>query len=330
MITWHDIKYTTLQKMFSITGSSTTIPNDSATMEYVNAMPAACNEALELLSTAGKFIIKEYQYVNFPVKNLLGDDMFKTFSVVNDTLEFADENAKSYYFKISGKPLSCKLYCGEILVKDFFPAPAADEEDTTDYNKFNVFKGNIEFPEVTVEEGEEEPDLTPRIVISATSPVVIQNPCMYECEFKNDDSVPQYEKYIKLKMSDVVEDFYQIAPAEIYDLGLSGNEYIVADKYFQEADKTLVIPREEEGIYVIHYRAYPQMITLATPDEEELSLDPEVAALIPLYMASQLYKDDDNAIATVYRNEFEVGREALSNGPMLPKREKFVTSSGWA
>lgn len=329
MITWKDIKYTTLQKMFSITGSSTNIPNDSATMEYVNAMPAAANEALELLSTSGKFIIKEYQYVNYPVDNLLGKT-FETFTVVNDTLEFSHGDAKSYYIKISGKPDSAKLYCGETLVKDFYPAPAADEEDTTDYNKFNVFKGNIEFPEVTVEEGEEQPDLTPRIVITATSPVVVMNPCFYPCVYKDDISVPQYEQYIKIKMSDVLTDFYQIAPAEIYDLGVGGSNYIVADSYFQEADKTLVIQRDKPGIYVIHYRAYPQMITLATPDDEELALDPEVAALIPLYMASQLYKDDDNAIATVYRNEFEVGREALSNGPMLPKREKFVTSSGWA
>ena len=61
-----------------------------------------------------------------------------------------------------------------------------------------------------------------------------------------------------------------------------------------------------------------------------MALDPEVEALIPLYMASQLYKDDDNAIATVYRNEFEVGRDALSQGALIPKKEKFVTSSGWA
>ena len=58
MTTWKDIKYATLQKMFSISGSSTSLPNDSANMEYINAMPQACNEALQLLSTAGKFIIK--------------------------------------------------------------------------------------------------------------------------------------------------------------------------------------------------------------------------------------------------------------------------------
>ena len=91
-----------------------------------------------------------------------------------------------------------------------------------------------------------------------------------------------------------------------------------------------MIPRDKQGIYIIHYRAYPQFITLDTPDEEEMALDPEVAALVPLYMASELYKDDDLSTSTVYRNEFEVGREALSQGALVPKKEKFLPSSGWA
>ena len=60
-----------------------------------------------------------------------------------------------------------------------------------------------------------------------------------------------------------------------------------------------------------------------------MSLDPEVAAILPLYMASQLYKDDDNAIATVYRNEFEVARESLSQKANVSKREEFISESGW-
>jgi hypothetical protein len=129
-------------------------------------------------------------------------------------------------------------------------------------------------------------------------------------------------------MDEVVDDFYQLAPAELYSLG-NGDDYIVADDYFQEADKTLVIPRNKPGVYLIHYRAYPQHLSLSTSDDTELSLDPDVAVLIPLYMASQLYKDDDASIALIYRNEFEVGREALSNGVLVPKKEKFVSSSGW-
>jgi len=324
MITWKDIKYTTLQKMFSITGSSTAIPNDSATMEYVNAMPQACNEALQLLTTAGKFIIKEYQYINYPFDNMLGKDLFKTYSIVNDYKIFSVDGAKSYYFKLSGKPTSCKLFVGDREVIDFFPE---DEEEVATVNGFQTFKGNI--PEVEWTE-EEEPSTVVSLRIDARYPVNVMNVCFYDCDFESDSEVPPYERYIKIKMDEAVSDFYQIAPAELYDLGVSGDQYIVAEKYFQEADKTLVIERNRPGIYVIHYRAYPQHITLDTPDTTELSLDPEVAALIPLYMASQLYKDDDNSIATVYRNEFEVGREALSQGALIPKKEKFIPSSGWA
>lgn len=320
MTTWKDIKFTTLQKMFSITGTQTEIPNDSSTMEYVNAMPAACNEALELLSTAGKFIIKEFQFVNFPFDNLLGKDTFKTYSLVNDTKTFSTKGALSYYFRIYGSPVSCKLYVGDHEVKDFYP-----EDNEINSREFTTFKGNIEYPEL--EEGEDD---TVKITVQARTPVSITNVCFYDCAFESDKDVPQYEQYIRINMSDVVDDFYQIAPAELYDTGVSGNDYIVANKYFQEADKTLVIPRSKPGIYLIHYRAYPQQITLETPDDTVLALDPEVAALIPLYMASAIYKDDDLSVATVYRNEFEVGRDALSQGALIPKKEKFVTSSGWA
>lgn len=329
MITWKDIKFTTLQKMFSITGSQTSIPNDSATMEYVNAMPQACNEALQLLSTAGKFIIKEFQYINYPCENMLGKDLFKTYTIVNDTMSFAVDNALSYYFQISGQPVSCKLYVGDVEVKNFFPEYDLPEEDreVIDYKSFRVMKGNIEYPEWGEDE---EPSTTVRLVVEAWTPVNLLNVCFYDIPFESDADVPPYEKYIRIKMNEAVADFYQLAPAELYDLGVSGSQYIVANKYFQEADKTLVLERSKPGIYIVHYRAYPQQITLDTTDDTELSLDPEVAALIPLYMASQLYKDDDNAIATVYRNEFEVGRDALSQGALIPKKEKFIPSSGWA
>ena len=327
MTTWKDIKYATLQKMFSISGSSTALPNDSANMEYINAMPQACNEALQLLSTAGKFIIKEYEYINYPFKNMLGEKTFKTYSIINDEMSFSVDGAKSFYFKASGKPTSCKLYVGDREVIDFYPEPTEDEEITIDYKKFTVFKGNV--PEVEWEE-EEEPSTVVTLRVVAKTPVNLMNVCFYDCEFESDADVPQYEKYIKIKMDDVLDDFYQVSPAELYDLGTSGNEYIVADKYFQEADKTLVIERDRPGIYVIHYRAYPQQITLETPDDYEMALDPEVAVLIPFYMASVIYMDDDIGVATSYRNYFEVGRDALSQGALIPKKEKFIPSSGWA
>lgn len=48
-------------------------------------------------------------------------------------------------------------------------------------------------------------------------------------------------------------------------------------------------------------------ITADTKDDYELQLPESACVLMPLYMASQLYKDDDISQATAYRNEFEVG-----------------------
>ena len=56
MYTWKDIKLITLQKMFAAEG--TTIPNDESVTDYIAGMPAAANEALQMLATVGKFIIK--------------------------------------------------------------------------------------------------------------------------------------------------------------------------------------------------------------------------------------------------------------------------------
>lgn len=52
-------------------------------------------------------------------------------------------------------------------------------------------------------------------------------------------------------------------------------------------------------------------ITDETDDDFELSYPEEACVLIPLYIASQLYKDDDISQATAYRNEFEVALQDL-------------------
>jgi len=50
-------------------------------------------------------------------------------------------------------------------------------------------------------------------------------------------------------------------------------------------------------------------ITHTTPDKYVFQIDDAGAELLPLYIASQLYKDEDVGMAAMYRNEFEIGRE---------------------
>lgn len=48
-----------------------------------------------------------------------------------------------------------------------------------------------------------------------------------------------------------------------------------------------------------------------TSDSYEFEIPEDACVLIPLYIASQLYKDDDISQSTAYRNEFEVALQDL-------------------
>ena len=55
-----------------------------------------------------------------------------------------------------------------------------------------------------------------------------------------------------------------------------------------------------------------QKITDKTLASEKIEFPEDACVLIPLYIASQLYKDDDIGQATAYRNEFEVGLQEIT------------------
>ena len=319
-MTWQEIKLATLQKMFASKGQ--TIQIDSSNEEYINSMPQACNEALQLLSTAGKFIIEPLQIVVAPIPNLIMESAAKkTYSIVDDSISFIGKGAKSFYFKANGI-MTVHIYVGD----EEYTATATGEDDgsidipiSVNTKSFDAFKGVIDNPD----------KLDVKIVFEAEYPSNIKNIALYYASFAEPKDVQPFEDYIHYDLTEVAEDFYQLASGEIYYEGEREPRYIAANKYYQEADKTLVLERGMPGTYTVYYKKYPQAITTETEDEYEFVLDPEVAALIPLYMASQLYKDDDNAIATVYRNEFEVAFERLTQFVEVPKKEEFVSESGW-
>lgn len=199
-MTWYDVKLATLQKMFASDGTDISTP-DEATKEYINAMPQAANEVVEMLCTAGRYLRKSY------------------------TID-----------KTAGEALSVNL---QRDVPEFWRAEPLD-----------VYKlvNNIPLP--------------------------------------------------------------------------TGGVQIVGGKY-------LVFDKELDGEFELFYDAKPETFTIATPDSQEIELPDDAAVLMPLYMASQLYKDDDITIATYYRNEFETAFERLKNPNRNSTKESFVCETGW-
>lgn len=303
MATWKDIKLSTLHKMFAAEG--TTIPTDESTVDYLAAMPYTANEALQLLSTAGKFIVKKISLFHNPAKNLLADGQ-RTCTITDDAEKtFAAFGARAYTF--------CAVGYGKVTI---YASGNIQKEIEIDSKEFIVYKGCIDNDASEV-----------KLVASSDYTLTIKNVALYRDKYRDDSQIPEYEEYVNYDLKQLANDFFQLDNNEI--MYRDNGYYNRCTDFYMEGKSVLVLPRDKAGNYDIYYRAYPEEITAATEDEYELPLAPEIIPLIPLYMASQLYKDDDNGIATSYRNEFEVAFERLSNGGHVPVREKFVSESGW-
>lgn len=305
MTTWFDIKLSTLQKMFAADGKQ--ILEDESTKDYLAGMPYTANEGLQLLSTAGKFIIKPIQITHNPMKNLINSTS-DLIQIESGKYKVEADNVHSFYFQVSGK-CTYTIYVNGV------------EYDTVDVNNKQGFlevKGLVVNPKnrkVTIE-------------WETLYPMALKNIALYSAAWESEDEVQAYAEKVKYRLKDLAPDFYQLNTTDIYYEG-NENPYTQTQEFWQEGNTVLVLNREQIGNFTVYYKAYPEQITYDTEDDYELPIDEEVAVLLPLYMASQLYKDDDNGIATAYRNEFEVGFERLRNKASTPSAGEFISKTGW-
>lgn len=100
-----------------------------------------------------------------------------------------------------------------------------------------------------------------------------------------------------------------------------------------EGDDVLILPGDMAGTYTVWYDAYPVKIVADTADDTELELAEEAAVLVPLYIAAELYKEDELAMATMFRNEFEDGLLKLQMSYQAQPKGGTVTkvrnTTGW-
>jgi len=304
MSTWYDLKLAVLQKMFA---ADNVVVNDESTAGYLYAMPHCANEGLALLATAGKFITKEAKITQMDIPNIIPDETANNIHEFSDTYSYQTDDGQSYYFECSGLG-TCEISIDGTVIDTI----------TLDEKTYKVYKGVFT-----------NTDRKPVLFTFTTSyPMALKNCAIYRETFDSIDDVPPFTDKVKYDMKAIAPDFFMIDPQGIYFEG-AYQKYLQTSDFYQEGTKTLVLDRDMVGSFTIYYRAYPEELTMDTDDTYELPIDPEVYALLPLYMASQLYKDDDNGIATAYRNEFEVGFERLVNSANLSAFEEFTSASGW-
>ena len=85
--------------------------------------------------------------------------------------------------------------------------------------------------------------------------------------------------------------------------------------YEVRSNRYIILPmltQNEE--YTIFYRKKPKFFNIDNIENEldiEINLDDELIVLIPFYIASQILKDENISLATIYRNEFEAGLDDI-------------------
>ena len=304
MSTWYDLKLATLQKMFA---ADVQIIADESTLGYIAAMPHCANEGLALLATAGKFITKSVSIAQMDIPNLISEEVANNIHEFSDGYSYQTDQGQSYYFECAGTG-TCEIYVDDVLTDTL----------TLESPSYAIYKGLISNADKK----------TVRFEFSTLYPMALKNCAIYAQTFAEDVDVVPFTDKVKYDMTQLADDFYMIDPQEIYYEG-AYQTYLQTADFYQEGTKTLVLDRDMVGNFTVYYRAYPIELTSETEDDTVLPLDPEVYALLPLYMASQLYKDDDNGIATSYRNEYEVGFDRLVNSANLSAYEKFTSETGW-
>lgn len=116
------------------------------------------------------------------------------------------------------------------------------------------------------------------------------------------------EKRYNLK--DLISDFKHI-------------DNVICDKSFRwemETNDVLKIT-ENIGIVTIYYEAYPTIVNSNTDNNQEIEINKDCLRYIPLYIAGELYKDDDLTLSTMYMNEF------FNNISMITDRVKNITNN---
>lgn len=315
--TWGELQILTIKKMFLnntpiSVDNLDSMRNDRKYQLYLNGMPEAANEGLLRLMSRGKPLVKKHTITHITPDDIFSYQSYDVTSVTNTDLEIYANSAKAYYFEINNDArIEIQQYDESSLT---WITLKTINHISDKVGSYEVYKNILD----TEDSGEV------RIVFKADDYMYsVRNVAMYSVKFKTEDDVFNNTRKQRYDLRSIIPDFYDVMSVEYEKAGRKG-EY--NSDFTLEEDNILVIDGKREGNFIITYKAYPTKITPNTADSFRLNVPSEMAAILPLYMASELYKDDDAAIATQYRNQFEAELDGIK---ILNEPLEFSNNSNW-
>lgn len=136
----------------------------------------------------------------------------------------------------------------------------------------------------------------------------------YKLKYKNNT--------FKYNLNNIIPNFKRIYQI-VYDGKNKPNWYV-------EGNNVLVINdwNPDNGDITIYYEKYLDLITSSTRASTKIDLDNQLVSLIPLYIAGELYKEDDIQLSTIYMNEFITNVSNITGKDFNPNPTEVISVYG--
>jgi len=302
-MTWGEVQLAAIKKMFLTNDvlEDTDLPamkENRKYRTYLDAMPEAANEALLRIMTVSRPLIKEYS-MSYNLDDTTYDALnFDTHAITDDDYIVECDAAHSYYFELDNTAV-VKIESYNETTEEW------DEEDEIDHTAtiaktYETYKGLIT--------NASDKNIRLRFVANEYF-YNVRNIALYTLKFRTADEVFNCTPRQEYNLKTLISDFYKISSVEYESLDNTKGKF--TSEYVIQGDNTLLIDSSIRGNFKIKYEAYPDKIQTTTLDSYVFTMADEMIALLPLYLVSETYKDDDIAIATQYRNQFELGLQEV-------------------
>lgn len=143
------------------------------------------------------------------------------------------------------------------------------------------------------------------------------------------DLIPDNEEYSRYDVSSLVDDFMSLHTPLIRD---DGSFVRLGEGYDVENNRVILIPRENAGNYRVLYKHKPNAISLKWDpqnNDDDIDLDEDLVALMPLLVASYLWLDEEPEKAQYYLSLYREGASYIKNEAHNLAPTSIITN-GWA
>jgi len=155
--------------------------------------------------------------------------------------------------------------------------------------------------------------LNNRVLINIKKITIDMKSAIYDSYINSND--PRYYIFdIKSYLESLLEEGEQLD--YLYTEVIQHTNVRKDNLLFDEQDGVLYIDKrffnDNDSTLIFKYRVIPYIYTTDTPYSTLINLPYNICSIVPLYLASELYKDDDISLSTQYRNQFETELDFIS------------------